>query len=245
LCGHDEALPYGASTFESVAFLDRLLVKVPGTSVEPGRAKELAICDCDRLFAAIYLHYFGEHIEGTARCRNCGEPFESSFSLRDLMTSIEDSATATTMSPDENGMFTLPDGRRFRLPTPGDQYEVMGLDAKQAATALLERCLVEGDPAQDPQMIQMAMDEAGPLLDLDIQAACPHCGASESVRFDIQTYLLAALAYEKRFLHHEVHFIAMAYGWRYEEILNLTREDRRAFVRLIAADAGVRKGGGV
>jgi hypothetical protein len=85
------------------------------------------------------------------------------------------------------------------------------------------------------------MDGVGPVLDLDLEATCPKCGALQSVRFDIQTYLLRALAYEKRFLIHEVHRIAMAYGWGHEEILSLTREDRRAFVRLIEVDQAGRR----
>jgi hypothetical protein len=54
-------------------------------------------------------------------------------------------------------------------------------------------------------------------------------------------YLLRALAYEKQFLIHEVHRIALAYGWGYDEILSLTREDRRGFVRLIETDFAARR----
>lgn len=241
LCGHDEAFINGTGAVEAIDFLDRLLVEALGTTVGPGKAKALAICDCDRLFAAIYLNYFGERIEGTALCRNCNEPFESSFSLHDLMTSLEAGAAAKATGPDEEGIYTLPDGRRFRLPTAEDQYSVIGLEAEKAAAALLERCLVEGDPMESPELLQAAMDEVGAVLDLDLDASCPKCGALQGVRFDIQTYLLRALAYEKRFLNHEVHRIAMAYGWGHEAILNLTREDRRAFVRLIEADQAGRR----
>lgn len=236
LCGDDEAFVNGTSSAEAVAFLDRVLVEAPGTTVGPGKAKDLAVCDCDRLFAAIYLQYFGERIEGTALCRDCNEPFESSFSLRDLMASLEDGRRARATGPDEEGTYTLPDGRRFRLPTADDQYSLVGIEAEKAAAALLERCVVEGDPREDPALLQAAMDEVGAVLDLDLEAACPKCGALQSVQFDIQTYLLRALAYEKRFLNHEVHRIAMAYGWGHEEILSLTREERRAFVQMIEAE---------
>jgi hypothetical protein len=241
LCGHDEALINGTGSVESVAFLDRLLLEAPGTTVGPGKAKELAVCDCDRLFAAIYLKYFGERIEGRSLCRDCNEPFESSFSLRDLMASLVDGAAAKATGPDEEGIYILPDGRRFRLPTADDQYSVIGLEPEKAAATLLERCVVEGSAMASPEIIQAAMDDVGPVLDLDLEAACPKCRALQSVRFDIQAYLLRALAYERRFLNHEVHRIAMAYGWGHEEILSLTREDRRAFVRLIEADYMVRR----
>jgi hypothetical protein len=241
LCGHDEAFINGTGSIDSVAFLGRLLVDTPGTTVGPRRAKELAVCDCDRLFAAIYLKYFGERMEGSALCQDCNEPFESSFSLRELMTSMEDAGAAKAAGPDEGGIYTLPDGRRFRLPTADDHNSVTGLGTERAVAALLERCVVEGDPMESPEIIQTAMEEVGPVLALDLEATCPNCGALESVRFDVQKYLSRALASEERFLNHEVHLIAMAYGWGHDEILSLTREDRRAFVRLIEADQARRR----
>ena len=241
LRGHDEAAVNGTGSVEAIAFLDQLLVEAPGTTVGPGEASELAVCDCDRLFAAIYLNYFGERIESAVTCRDCSEPFELSFSLLDLMASLEDGSGAKATGPDAEGIYMLPNGRRFRLPTAGDQRSVLGLEAEKAAAALLERCVVEGDPREDPALLQAAMDEVGAVLDLDLDATCPECGASQTVRFDIQAYTLRALAYEKRLLNHEVHRIAMAYGWGHEEILNLTREDRRMFARLILGDHAPRR----
>jgi hypothetical protein len=241
LCGHDEAFIEGADSVEAIAFLDRLLVEAPGTTVGPGKASVLAICDCDRLFATIYRRYFGEDIEGTVACRDCREPFELSFALPDLMVHPQQSAVAQAAGPDDEGLYTLPDGRRFRLPTASDQHSVIGLEAEQAVAALLERCVMEGDPTADSELLQAAMDEVGAVLDLDLDAVCPGCGASQVVRFDIQGYVLHALGYEQRFLLHEVHRIAMAYGWGHAEILNLRREDRRAFARLIEANQAARR----
>jgi hypothetical protein len=241
LCGHDEAFIDGTGSVEAIAFLDRLLVEVPGTTVGPGKAKEIAVCDCDRLYMALYLSYFGEQIEGTVTCWDCHQSFELSLSLRDLMANLEAGAGENAPGPDEDGLYTLSDGRRFRLPTAGDQQSVAGLEPQEAVAALLERCVVEGDSRADPDLLHAAMDRVGAVLDPELNAPCPACGVSQTVRFDIQTYLLRTLAYEKRFLNHEVHRIAMAYGWGYGEILGLTREDRRTFGRLIEADQAVRR----
>jgi hypothetical protein len=241
LCGYDEVSVNGADAGQAVAFLDRLLVEAPGTTVGPGKAKELAVCDCDKLCAALYRSYFGEQVEGIAICRNCSESFELSLSLPRLMADLEARPTANAAGPDDEGIYTSIDGRRFRLPTAGDQQYVMGLDPEDALAALLERCVVEGDSRKNPEFIQAAMDSVGAVLDLDLDAKCPKCGASQSVRFDVQTHLLRTLAQEKKFLNHEVHRIAMTYGWGYGEILRLTREDRRAFVRLIESDRTPRR----
>jgi hypothetical protein len=145
------------------------------------------------------------------------------------------------VGPDEDGIYTLSDGRRFRLPTVSDQQSVLGLQTDTAAGALLERCMVAGNAMDNLPLLQKTMDVVGPVLDLDLDATCPKCGACESVRFDMQAYLLRMLAYEKRFLVREIHLIAAAYGWGYGEILSLTREDRRAFVSLIQAEREARR----
>ena len=236
LCGHDEAFINGTGSIEATRFLDQLLVSTPGTTIGSGKARELAVCDCDRLFAALYLNYFGEQVESTVTCQSCDQPFELRFSLRELMASLDKVNATKATGPDDEGIYTLVDGRRFRLPTAGDRDSLLGLDSEQAMTTLLKRCVVEGDPAHNSEELEAAMDEVGAVLDLDLDATCPDCGALQTVRFDIQTYLLRALAYERRFLNREVHHIARAYGWGHQEILNLTREERRAFVRLIEAE---------
>ena len=241
LCGHDEAMA-GGSEPDVITFLDRLLMRVPGTRVEPGRAAELPLCDCDRLCASIYLDCFGEQIEGMATCGACAEAFELNLSLLDLMKEQAEGPLPEASGPDERGVFTMADGRHFRLPTAGDQREVRGLDPEEAVTALFGRC-IEGAPVEDLQSVETAMDQAGARIDLDIEAGCPHCGALERVRFDIQSYLFGALAFERQFLNHEVHCLAMAYGWTHEEILRLNRQDRRAFVRLIRSGHGERRPG--
>lgn len=241
LCGHDEMFAHRASGADGVALLDRLLVEAPGTTVGPGKARDLALCDCDRLYAALYRSCFGERIEGTSTCRSCGDPFEVSLSLADLLSVQDAGSGLRPAGPDEDGIYTLADGRRFRLPTARDQEHVAGLTAERAVVALLERCVVEGDPADSADLVQAAMDEVGGLLDIDLNAVCPKCGSSQSVRFDIQSHLLFSLAQEKRFLHHEVHHVATAYRWGLDEILELSREDRRAFVRLIEAERASRR----
>jgi hypothetical protein len=241
LCGHDEAAVNGAGAVEVVAFLDRLLSDAPGTTVGPGKGAGLAVCDCDRLCAAIYVQYFGERVVGTAACRDCREPFEMTFSLSDLLEPVATRRPSTVSGPDDQGVFTLADGRRFRLPTIGQQCQVIGLEPGDAVAALLKACVVEGDPMHDPQALEAAMEEVGGLLDPDLDAACPQCGARQAVRFDIQSYLLRTLGHERQFLNSEVHCIATAYGWSAGEILGLTREDRRDFVRLIQADRSARR----
>jgi hypothetical protein len=240
LCGHDEACVSGTSPLEATQFLNRLLVNAAGSNVSPDQVKGLTIGDCDRIFAALYLTYFGEQIESNLTCQICGESYEFRFALPQLLATLDALEAEQVSGPDEAGVYTLPDGRRFRLPTAGDRETVIGLDSARAMQVLLKSCVVEGDPFQDAEMLQTAMEAVGAGLDVDLDAPCAHCGAPQTVQFDMQTFLLRALAFEKRYLTREVHRIASTYGWGFKEILALPREDRRTFVRLIEAD---RRGG--
>lgn len=232
LCGEDETAFAGGRP--ATDLLDRLLVESPGSTVRPGVAWTLAVCDRDRLLAAVYRRHFGDHVSGSARCARCGEDFEIGFELSALQTSLTDAAEGVT-GPDAERLYQLADGRRFRLPTAADERAVRGLDPHEAEVALLQRCVVEGSGGDDPQTVQAAMEAVGPTLDLELEGRCPACDTAREVRFDIQAHLLSALAFERRWLTREVHCIASAYGWSLREIMSLPRSDRRAYVRLIAA----------
>jgi hypothetical protein len=81
-----------------------------------------------------------------------------------------------------------------------------------------------------------ALEAVAPVLDLDIGTACPECGARQSVHFDVQFYLLRAIAQERPLIAREIHRIASAYGWSLQEILGLRRSERRQFVELIESE---------
>jgi hypothetical protein len=231
MCGRDEVLAVGDDELVAVELLDRLLVERPGTSVLPGAAASLAISERDRLLGAVYRHHFGDDVEGTQRCHTCREPFELRFSLAGLLASLEERGEA-----DDEGVFRLPDGRRFRLPTTLDRRRTIGLPAERAARQLLAGCLLDGEPQgeADAEIIQAAMEAAGPMLDLDLDASCPVCGADQEVRFDVVRHLVGVLAAERRWLTREVHCLARAYGWSHTEILALPRSERRSYVRLVS-----------
>ncbi|MCM1983259.1 hypothetical protein [Lyngbya confervoides] len=241
LCGHDEAGIQGTGLVDATQFLDRLLLNSPGTCVGPGKIGDLAVCDCDRLFAALYTRYFGDRIESTLPCQACQESFELGFDLDSLLAQLDAPTDSSVNGPDAAGLYRLPDGRRFRLPTIADQHSVIGYPVDQAVATLLQRCLVEGDLGQDLEPLETAMDQVGGVLNLDIEATCPHCDRRQTVQFNLQSYLLQMLIQEQRFLHREIHHIARAYGWSYQEILTLPREDRRAFVRLIQSEVERRR----
>ena len=143
--------------------------------------------------------------------------------------------------PDDSGNFRLRNGPRFRLPTLRDQLAVRGLDADSARMELLRHC-VNRDLKDEDEIaaIEAAMEAVGPIISGPITMSCPHCKFIEdTVEFSIQRFLLEAMAFEKHFLHYEVHYLARAYGWSRGEILAMSKSDRRGLCSDSVSRAGV------
>jgi len=216
LTGRDEYAVAGASTAAAIALLSALL--------EDGSAAELVAADRDRLLAAVYMGAFGDRIESTLTCAHCGQPFDLHFSLRGLIESIDARIPSTQWKALGDGRFEGSDGVTVRLPTGSDELAAAALPADEVEEVLRGRADWPDDEV---------LDEVAPLLDLELVAPCAECRHVHTVRFDIQSYFLTALAAERRRLLAEVNRIAVAYSWSLAEILSLTRTDRRMFVELI------------
>ncbi len=234
MCGHDENSVAGTDTLAAVQLLNRLLVALPGTAAAPGAAADLPTPDRDRVLAGVYLRVYGRRLQSSPVCRQCGERFDMSFDLTDLLASVQPDYSQAR--PAGNGVYELADGARFRLPTGADELALFSVPPEHARSALLERCLLEGR-VDDPALIEDAMSAVGPVLDLDLTAHCPECGTEQTVHFDMQSFLLGSLRAEQPLIASEIHRLARAYGWGLNDILGLTRQQRRTYVSLIELEA--------
>jgi hypothetical protein len=233
LCGADEQLVDRQDTAFAIHLLNRLLVDEPGLTLKPGAAATLTAADRDRLLAAVYRRAYGPRIASTLTCPACARPFDLDFNLPDLVASLQPAPEPALEPHNGSYAFTLADARRFRLPTGADELAVSHLPPAAAERELLRRCALSGSPTTDPAAVQAAMAAVAPVIDVEMDARCPECGQSQPVHFDIQSYLLAALAAEQPRLAVEIHQLARAYHWSLPEILGLSRVQRRAFVALI------------
>lgn len=201
---------------------------------EPINLDDLTISQTDRLLAVIYNLLYGDCAECQVNCRSCGERFEFSLSLSDLIAA-QDAERPGPAEPD--GAWKIPDGRRVRAPRISD------LEAATDPASLLFRLVVSGDPAANPSAVTDFLEKAAPVLSLDLDAGCPECGIDETVRFDLARYLTKRLIAERPFLIRETHLIASLYGWSYSDIMSLARADRRAYAGLIEAERSkIRRG---
>lgn len=220
LSGDDEESVGGTDTDAAIRLLDRLLVDAPG-AVAPRSAARLTSAERDRLMAALYRRTWGDRVETTVTCRSCRQHFDVDFALGQLLASLEPDPGRAV--PEGDGWYRL-DGRRFRIPTGEDELRCAG-------EAQLLACCVEGDG--DPAEILEAMRALAPIVDLELDARCPECEATQSVHFDLQAFVLGTLRAERGRRALEIHRLATAYGWTLSEIMALARSQRQRFVTLI------------
>jgi hypothetical protein len=218
LRGEDEQCVSAVDTAQAIALIDRLCVAHGNGYLAAGEAADLVAHDRDRVLAAIYAHAYGDRIDGLHRCARCGEQFDFAFRLSALVQSA--AAMPQTSAP-----------RDMRLPTGHDELAVAALPRALARTALLER--MRGTGSLDDAEVERALEDAAPILALELGAICPECGAEQTVSFDVQFALLGSLAAERQNLALEIHQLARAYGWGLADILDLSRAQRRAFVALV------------
>jgi hypothetical protein len=232
LDGHAEIGVTDAGTPSMLEWLDRLLdgSKEDGS---PLKAKDLVVSDRDRLLAAIYRQLFGSRIERTEVCPQCRQPFDFHFSLDDLVSHLYGQNEPATIEAQAGGVYRLPDGACFRLPTGADELAVATLPAGRREQGLLERCIVKGEVREDAANIEAAMVEAGPLLETLLVTRCAECGTGQQVHFDIQSLLFHRLAKERNEVIRQVHLLAITYKWKRDEILRLGRGERRTYCSLI------------
>ena len=240
LNGFDEQSVCSLDTMTAIGLLERLLVRRPGSPTEQLEATQLTAFERDRLLAEVYQRTFGPRVESTTRCTLCGDLFDLTFEIGDLLAACgfteSSSSFQSEVCREPDGTFLLPSGLRFRLPTGADEMAVVGLPPDQAELALLHSCIIESKKGVDLDAVQQAMEDVAPVLNLDLDAHCPECGGKQLVHFDIQFYLLRALEQQNKQVGREIHRLAVAYGWSLNEILSLSRTQRRRFVEFVDAE---------
>lgn len=227
LCGTDELAVEKTDTKNLIQFLDSLMMKgAMGNHVNAG---QIVTADRDRILAALYISIYGSKVESTLSCQNCGQKFDLDFSLEDLLNHYQ----FVPEQVPENGTYRLEPGICFRLPNGEDEILINGLSKQDAEKILIDRCLLEGNPETDKEIVQLKMEELAPVLNLEMQAICPECSHAQKVQFDMQSFFLLKLMQERRLLINEIHCIASHYHWSQKEILDLPRNLRKQYMALI------------
>jgi hypothetical protein len=236
LTGADQLLVQNTGTETAIALLERVC------GCDHDRIARLTPGERDALLAALYQKTYGPRIQGTVQCLSCHKPFDVHCVLDELFEAVRQSAN-------DGGIEFLPDrtfrtqhGVRFRLPTGEDELAVRGMPTDEAEAEMMKRCIIDAPAIPYLDALQEAMEQVCPIVDLNLDARCPECGVLQEIRFDLQSYLLQALAQERKQLWHDTHALAIAYHWSLTEIVGLSRADRRALVSILAMEGSRRTG---
>ncbi|MEL6655206.1 MAG: hypothetical protein AAFR36_02130 [Bacteroidota bacterium] len=227
----DELLVQANNSFAAIALLDQML---QGSAQADNLARQLPIAERDCLLAALYGRYFGTTISSTIKCIHCGESIDIDFSLPDMVAHQWNATQESVSWHLGEGIFQDEEGLQFRLPTGEDEIALQYVPPAQINEKLQERCLIKtpGDKLETAKL-ESALEKVAPLLETDLQATCPECGKDQSVYFSMQSYLLNTILQDRSNLFREIHLIASAYGWSREEIVNMGRTERKAYVAML------------
>lgn len=207
-----------------VVLLDgmRRLAGLPG---DPP-ADSLPIGQRDRTLMELRAQIFGPCLALQADCPLCGEKFELSLDLPQL---VADNAAGPPALMQVDGR-PVP----LRPPAMGDLMAVMALPAASQAGALLARCALAPLPrpldAAEIEAGAQALALADPHADIQLATTCPTCGAAQTLGFDIGSSLWEDLTRLARRLMREVHHLASRYGWTEEQILSIPTGRRREYI---------------
>jgi hypothetical protein len=194
----------------------------------------------DKLLLNLREKIFGSQFVGLANCPDCEVNLELAFNSSELQADEAARPETETFSinwADQEFFFRLPDSNDLLLvERHASVYAIR--------KALLARCLLKvSTQGEDVEVIDLSdeiadrvADEMGkrdPQADVRLLLACPNCNQRWEANFDIASFLWDEICGWAGRLLREVHTIALAYGWREVDILNLSAWRRRAYLEML------------
>lgn len=231
--------------------VERALIALDRLAVVEGRAgaetqdagpawPELTVTDFEVALLRLRRFLFGDSMSCLFRCpvEGCGERMEPEFSISDLLEDVQPSLPKQVARADEaQGWFSLRSGDvRFRLPTVGDQVNVV--DEPRGYEELASRC-IEGKSlnARALAQVERAMAAMAPRVSRVMEGICPACGAALKMLLYVPELVMNELRFAAAGVHEEIHAIAAAYHWDEQSILAMPQVRRQAYVETIQQHA--------
>lgn len=226
------------------------LLAVACAGTPPEALAELSIGQRDARLLTLREWTFGPQLVSLATCPNCGERLELTFDVADLRAPTSTPAFySQEANQDEVEALSLSVADYqvcFRLPNSLDLIAIAGYeDATASRRLLLARCLLaahqdDQEAAVDqlpPDVIEAVvnyMAEADPQADVQLALTCPECDHQWQAAFDIVSFFWHEVnAWAYRTLH-EVHTLAMAYGWPEADILAMSPWRRQFYLEMVS-----------
>jgi hypothetical protein len=220
--------------------VDRALILLAAACPEHTRDELAAfsVGQRDARLLALREQTFGPSMQGFSECPRCTERLEFEMAVADIQTAGEVAG--------EEARELVADGLKlwFRLPDSRDLAAVVeSRDPVSARNLLARRCVLRasrgGKLVDDFELstelisrLARRMAECDPQAEVLLDLRCPTCEHGWLESFDIVTFFWAELTTWVRRLLREVHTLALAYGWREADILNMSARRRRFYLEM-------------
>lgn len=215
--------------------LDRallLLHRMQPDMVLPDLA-DLSIGQRDQLLLTLRRQLFGRELPGYIDCPVCRTRLEFMLDTEAFRSTVNDHPVEV-------------DGLCVRPPTSRDLASVMKeSDPEQAAYRLAQRCCaaVAVESAHELPVLSTAqaakiesiLAEIDTAADSVLDFSCTHCHHTWQTPFDIGDYLWREIERYAGKLMHDIHTLALAYGWNEHDILELSDVRRAAYIDRVLA----------
>jgi hypothetical protein len=183
---------------------------------------------------------FGSRIAGTTACPSCDAELDLAFQADDVRSPRGAAGACFELSAGEPAYHLV-----FRLPASHDlRAAVLAEDAEDARRIVAERCILAAERGGEALPPSALPDEAidrleelmafhDPQSAIDLNLTCPTCAHSWQLHFDIADFLWREVVAQARRLVSDVHTLALAYGWREEDILAMPDRRRELYLDLV------------
>jgi hypothetical protein len=125
----------------------------------------------------------------------------------------------------------------FRAPNSLDLAAALAAESADSVSVLLRACVLSASsdgvghipeelPSHVVEGIVRRMGEADPQADVQLALTCLSCGHHWLAPFDAGSFLWREVAAFSGRLLHDVHRLAMAYGWQEADILAMSSSRR-------------------
>jgi len=236
LSGREEEWLADMSNAPSATRVTRLLssclVSLSGEPITTGLVRKLLVGDRDYLMLQLRRLTLGDEVNAVLNCPACSAPMDVSFRVSETPVAWRSQKAAWHEMAWSDRVI------RFRLPTGGDQEELLGIDPQDAAEMLLDRCLLDDGgltlSSEERGAVVDEMERRAPQVDVELDLICPECSHSFVAPFDATAFFFEEMRINGRQLLREVHALALYYHWSESEILGLQRRRRRDYLGLLS-----------
>jgi hypothetical protein len=226
------------------------LDRVAGGPADEARVRALSVGDRQYLVRQLAAPLGRDRLWLTRECDACGHRLDFPIVQSQMPVKPAGAGFPARAIRLERG------AARLRAPTGADQERISPLPEAEALRAWIAMLVELVEPeeqanqanqaqpnpgktldlsAGEMRQVEAWIEELSPEVSLEAQAACPACGAP--VHLEVDPYLCLDTGADR--LLEEIHTLAMNYHWGEEAILDLPRERRHHYLKLIDQSRGL------